>query len=240
MKTPKILLAMLFLGYMTPTVISQDYEKDVIPTSNGDLEITFIKHATLMMRYNNVVIHIDPVSMFGTDYSKMPKADLILLTHEHPDHLDAKAIEQIRTDKTMVIQNAGCYKSLGFGEVMSNGDQKTVFGISIAAVPAYNLTAPNHPKGAGNGYVLQLGDKKVYIAGDTENIPEMSNLKDINIAFLPMNKPFTMSPEQVAEAAQRIRPEILYPYHYSETNPDELVKLLQNNKDIEVRIRQMQ
>jgi L-ascorbate metabolism protein UlaG (beta-lactamase superfamily) len=240
MKTTKVLLVMLLLGFMIPKVVSQDYEKDVIPTSSGDLEITFIKHATLMMRYNDIVIHIDPVSMFGTDYSKMPKADLILLTHEHPDHLDAKAIEQIKTDNTTILMNGGCYKSLGFGEVMANGDSKTVLGISIDAVPAYNLTAPNHPKGVGNGYVLQLGDKKVYIAGDTEDIPEMSNLSDIDIAFLPMNKPYTMSPEQVANAARIIRPKILYPYHYSETNPDELVKLLQNEKDIEVRIRQMQ
>lgn len=240
MKTVKIMLAILFLGVPFTRIYSQDYEKDLISTNNGAIEITFIKHGTLMLQYNDVVIHVDPVSMFGTDYSRMPKAGIILLTHEHPDHLDAKAIEQIRTDKTVVLQNTGCYNSLGFGEVMNNGDHKTVSGISIDAVPAYNLTAPNHPKGVGNGYVLQLGNKKVYIAGDTENIPEMSDLENIDIAFLPMNKPFTMSPDQVAEAARRIRPGILYPYHYSETNPDELVKLLQNEKDIEVRIRQLQ
>ena len=240
MNSKKALLAMLLLGIMITRGFSQDYEKDVIPTNNGDIEITFIKHATLMVKYNNIVIHIDPVSMFGTDYSKMPKADMILLTHEHGDHLDAKAIEQIKTDKTVILENEGCYKSLGFGEVMKNGDHKSVLGIDIDAVPAYNLTAPNHPKGVGNGYVLQLGNKKVYIAGDTENIPEMSNLKDIDIAFLPMNKPFTMSAEQVAEAAKRIRPGILYPYHYSQTNTDELIKLLQNEKGISVRIRNMQ
>lgn len=235
-----VLSLIILLGIMIPCGFSQDYEKDVIPASDGPIEITFIKHATLMIRYNNKVIHIDPVSMFGTDYSKMPKADIILLTHEHPDHLDAKAIAQIRTGNTVILQNEGCYKSLGSGEVMKNGDHKTVFGIDIDAVPAYNLTARNHPKGVGNGYVLHLGNKKVYIAGDTENIPEMSDLKDINIAFLPMNKPFTMSPEQVAEAAIRIRPEILYPYHYSQTNTDELIQLLQNEKGIDVRIRQMQ
>ena len=239
MNLKKALSVMLLLGIMIPNVFSQDYEKDVIPTNSGAIEITFIKHATLMIRYNNTVIHIDPVSMFGTDYSKMPKADIILLTHEHPDHLDAKTIEQIRTGNTVILQNGGCYNSLGFGEVMKNGDHKTVLGIDIDAVPAYNLTAPNHPKGVGNGYVLQLGNKKVYIAGDTENIPEMSDLKNINIAFLPMNKPFTMSPEQVAEAAKRIRPEILYPYHYSQTNTDDLLKLLQNEKGIDVRIRKM-
>lgn len=239
----KGILIMLSLSFMNPGIFSQDYEKDVIPTSGGDLEITFIKHATLMMEYNNLVIHVDPVSMFGTDYSTMPKADLILLTHEHGDHLDPDAIAQIRTDHTTTILNSGCYKSLGFGEVMANGDHKTVAGIEIDAVPAYNLTVPNHPKGVGNGYVLQFGGKevfKVYIAGDTENIPEMSDLEDIDVAFLPMNKPYTMSPEQVAESARRIRPKILYPYHYSDTNTDELLKLLQDEEDIEVRIRQMQ
>lgn len=239
MKTMKIMFAMLFLGVLLPSIYSQEYEKDVIPTNNGNIEITFIKHGTLMIQYNDAVIHVDPVSMFGTDYSTMPKADIILLTHEHPDHLDAGSIDKIRTDNTVVLQNEGCFKTLGFGEVMKNGDHKTVIGIAIDAVPAYNLTAPNHPKGAGNGYVLQLGDKRVYVAGDTENIPEMSDLKDIDIAFLPMNKPFTMSPEQVAEAARRIRPEILYPYHFGETNTDELVNLLQDEEGIDVRIRQM-
>lgn len=240
MKTIKTIIMTMLLGSFAQAIYSQDYEKDVIPTDNGDLEITFIKHATLMLQFNDIVIHIDPVSMFGTDYSKMPKADIILITHEHPDHLDAKAIEQISTDKTVLLENEGSFKSLGKGEVMANGDSRTVDGIRIDAVPAYNISAPNHPKGAGNGYVLQFGDQKVYIAGDTENIPEMSDLKDIDIAFLPMNKPFTMSPMQVAEAAQRIHPKILYPYHYSQTNPEELVRLLRNDSDIEVRIRQMQ
>lgn len=234
-----IFLMLLFSFIMSPGIFSQDYEKDIIATNSGELEITCIAHGTLMLKYNEVIIHIDPVSMFGTNYSKMPKADLILLTHEHRDHLDPETIEKIRTDETIILLNAGCYNSLGYGDVMANGDHKTVFGITVDAVPAYNLTAPNHPKGAGNGYVLHLGDKNVYIAGDTENIPEMSNLKDIDIAFLPMNRP-TMTPEQVAEATKRIRPEILYPYHFGETSTDELVKLLKNEKDIEIRIRQMQ
>jgi L-ascorbate metabolism protein UlaG (beta-lactamase superfamily) len=233
----KILLLQLLSVFFT-VVHSQTYEKDVIPTSKGNLEITFIKHGTLMMKYNDLVIHIDPVGMFGTDYSKMPKADLILLTHSHPDHLDAKTITQIRKENTTVILTAECAKSLGFGEVMANGDHKTFMGISIDAVPAYNLTATNHPKGAGNGYVLLFGDKKVYIAGDTENIPEMSDLKDISVAFLPMNKP-TMSSEQVAEAARRFRPEILYPYHFGETDTNILVNLLKGESGIEVRIRKM-
>lgn len=228
-----ILFSMAFQG-----LSSQDLQIDVIPTSNGELEITFIAHGTLMLSYNDLVIHVDPVGMFGTDYSKLPKADLILITHEHPDHLDANLIQQIKTENTVILLNARSYESLGQGEVMANGDHKTVSGIDIDAVPAYNLTAANHPKGIGNGYVLTFSDKKVYIAGDTENIPEMSELKDIDIAFLPMNAP-TMNVQMAAEAVTRFRPAVLYPYHYGDSNLDELTDLLKDIQDTEVRIRKM-
>ena len=229
---------MLLLVMMFPGISFQEFQKDVIPTSSGGLEITFIAHGTLMLKYNDLVIHVDPVGMFGTDYSKLPEADVILITHEHPDHLDKQVIEQIRKDNTTIILNAAGYKSLGYGEIMANGDHIMLSGIDIDAVPAYNITAAYHPKGNGNGYVLQFGDKKVYIAGDTENIPEMSDLKDIEVAFLPMNTP-TMTPEMVAEAAKRFRPSILYPYHYDDSWLDELVKLLQDENDIDLRIRKM-
>jgi L-ascorbate metabolism protein UlaG (beta-lactamase superfamily) len=131
------------------------------------------------------------------------------------------------------------------GEVMKNGDVRTVEGIKIEAVPAYNILhkrpngEPFHPKGRGNGYLLTFGDTRVYVAGDTENIPEMKRLRDIAVAFLPMNLPYTMTPEMVAEAARWFRPKILYPYHYGETDTSELVKLLEGEKDIEVRIRDL-
>jgi L-ascorbate metabolism protein UlaG (beta-lactamase superfamily) len=218
---------------------TQTLQQDIIPTSKGDLKITFIAHGTLMLEYNNVVIHVDPVGMFGTDYSKLPKADIILITHSHPDHLDAKTVALLRKENTAVLIAGDCAKTIDYGEVMANGDHKTVAGISIDAVPAYNLTTANHPKGVGNGYVLVFGDKKVYIAGDTENIPEMSNLKDISVAFLPMNKPYTMDPAQVAEAARVLHPAILYPYHYGQTDTNQLIDLLKNDKGIEVRIRNL-
>jgi len=230
---------MFLFAWMQPGLFAQDYQKDIIPTSSGDLEITFIAHGTLMMQYQDRVIHIDPVSMFGTDYAKMPDADLILITHAHGDHLDPDAIAKIRTDKTVTVLTSQCFEQLGFGQVMANGDGETMFGIKIEAVPAYNLESSYHPKGVGNGYVLYFGDKKVYVAGDTENIPEMSDLKDIDVAFLPMNRPYTMTPEMVAEAARRFRPEILYPYHYGNTDTGKLVELLKNEKDIEVRVRKM-
>ena len=129
---------------------------------------------------------------------------------------------------------------------MKNGDVKTVEGFKIEAVPAYNIVHtrdgknPFHPKGVGNGYIITFGDKRVYVAGDTENTPEMKALKGIDIAFLPMNLPYTMTPEMVADAAKAFRPKILYPYHYGETDTSKLVDLLKNDKDIEVRIRKMQ
>ena len=187
----KGILIMMLFSLLSMGLHAQDYQKDVFDTGKGDLEITFIAHGTLMMQYNNLVIHVDPVTMFGTDYTAMPKADVILITHTHGDHMNPEAIGQIRKEETRIIVTAACAKSLGFGEVMNNGDRTTVEGISIEAVPAYNLTSAFHPKGVGNGYVLQAGNLKVYVAGDTENIPEMAGLKDIDVAFLPMNILFT-------------------------------------------------
>jgi L-ascorbate metabolism protein UlaG (beta-lactamase superfamily) len=128
---------------------------------------------------------------------------------------------------------------------MANGETRTVLGLSIEAVPAYNIVnkrpdgAAFHPKGSGNGYIVTFGDKRVYIAGDTENAPEMKALKNVDVAFLPMNLPYTMTPEMVADAARAFRPKILYPYHFGETDTSKLVKLLQGEKEIEVRIRKL-
>lgn len=220
------------------------FEEDVIPTAAGDLTITFVGHGTLMFRFDGKVIHVDPVGR-EADYSTMPKADLILVTHEHGDHLDPDAIASIRTDETIVICSRSCAGRVDGAIVMENGEARTEAGLLIEAVPAYNLVhvreggAPYHPKGSGNGYVLTFGDQRVYVAGDTENTPEMKALEDIDIAFLPMNVPYTMTPEMVADAAQAFRPRILYPYHYGSTAPAELVRLLEGVEGIEVRIREM-
>ncbi|HAK94296.1 MAG TPA: metal-dependent hydrolase [Planctomycetes bacterium] len=221
------------------------FESDVLKTAKGDITLTFIGHGTLMLKFNDKVVHIDPVGQYA-DYAKLPKADLILVTHEHGDHLDARAIEQISTDKTEIVLTAACQAQLKKGTVMKNGDKSTAAGFAIEAVPAYNVKhtrpggAPFHPKGAGNGYVIACGETRIYVAGDTENIPEMAALKDIHVAFLPMNLPYTMTPEMVAEAAKTFTPKILYPYHYGKTDAKVLADLLKAEKDIEVRIRQMQ
>jgi L-ascorbate metabolism protein UlaG (beta-lactamase superfamily) len=225
---------------MTP---QEKYEIDIIETSIGPLEITFLGHGTMMMTFGGKIIHIDPFIRVA-DYSNLPKADLVLITHHHSDHLDLDALSDIQTDKTEMIFTKDCAKKIDGGTVMRNGDVTTVYQIKIEAVPAYNLVHkrdsghPFHPKGVGNGYVLTFGDTRVYVAGDTENIPEMKELKDITIAFLPMNLPYTMTPEMVADAAKAFRPKILYPYHYGNTDTSEVVRLLEG-ENIEIRIRKM-
>ncbi len=219
-------------------------ESDSFSTAAGELTITFVGHGTLMLAFGGKIIHVDPVSR-EADYSKMPKADLILITHEHGDHLDAAAIEQIRKPATEIVAPEKSAARVSGARVMRNGDVATVAGLRIEAAPAYNIVSmrspgqPYHPKGEGNGYVITFGDKRVYVAGDTENTPEMKALKDIDIAFLPMNLPYTMTPEMVADAARAFRPKVLYPYHYGETDTGELVKLLADEPGIEVRIRKM-
>ena len=218
--------------------------RDTFPTAAGDLSITFVGHASLVFAFNGKTIHVDPSSEMA-DYGTLPKADVILLTHEHVDHLDPKAIDKVRTPRTEYVLTERCREQLGSGLVLTNGQAATVQGLHIEAVPAYNLVhrRPDgqvfHPKGVGNGYVLTFGDKRVYVAGDTEDIPEMAALKAIDIAFLPMNLPYTMTPEMVATAARRFRPKLLYPYHYGQTDPAALTALLKDEPGIEVRIRSL-
>ena len=219
-------------------------ETDTIKTSAGDLKITFLGHGTLMFTFGGRVIHVDPVSK-EADYTKLPKADLIMITHQHGDHLDLKAVDMVRTEKTMVVLTEACAPQVKGGTVMKNGDVQTIGGLKIEAVPAYNLVhmrsegKPFHPKGEGNGYVITFGDKRVYVAGDTENTPEVKKLEKIDVAFLPMNLPYTMTPEMVADAAKAFKPKVLYPYHFGETDVSKLVNMMKDTPGVEVRIRKM-
>jgi len=240
-----LLLSALFLICCAVTVSAQkDFEIDTISTSGGDLKITFIGHGTLMFTYGGKVIHVDPWSKLA-DYSKLPKADLVLITHEHQDHLDADALKKISTKQTQILLNSESSKKVKDGAAMANGDVKEAVGVKIEAVPAYNLVhkrdtgQPFHPKGMGNGYIITFGDKRMYVAGDTENTPEMKALKGIDIAFLPMNLPFTMTPEMVADAAKGFKPKILYPYHTGDTDLSKLTALMKDTPEIEVRLRKM-
>jgi L-ascorbate metabolism protein UlaG (beta-lactamase superfamily) len=222
----------------------EKFETDIIPTSAGDLAITFLGHGSLLLVFQGKNIYVD---VFGevADYSQLPKADIVFITHEHFDHMDPNALASIRMENTVLVYTDVCAQQVKGGIVMRNGDRQTVAGIPVQAVPAYNLIhkredgLPFHPKGAGNGYILTFGDTRLYIAGDTENIPEIKTLKDITIAFLPMNLPYTMTPEMVADAAKAFKPRILYPYHYGKTDVSKCVELLKGVKEIEVRIRKM-
>ena len=225
------------------TMAQKSFEKDTIETSGGPAEIWFLGHGTLMITFDGRVIHIDPYSAVA-DYSLLPAADIVLVTHQHGDHLDIKAIEKISKPATRFYCNALSSFALPGAVVMKNGDTVMTDGIRIEAVPAYNINHvrspgnPFHPKGEGNGYILTLGGRRIYIAGDTENIAEMRELKGIDIAFLPMNLPYTMTPEMVAEAVRLFNPAVLYPYHYGETDPALLLRLVDSSKT-ETRIRDL-
>ena len=235
-----LMMVMLLLMGAGPVNAQEKFEQDVIKTGTGELKITFIGHGTLMFNFGGKVIHVDPVGQYA-DYSKLPKADLILITHEHSDHLDSKVIEKLRQPGTEIVLTQVAAGQVPGGLVMANGEVKTVAGLTIEAAPAYNLVhqresgEPFHPKGRGNGYVITFGGKRVYVAGDTENTPEMKALKGIDLAFLPMNLPYTMTPEMVADAARAFKPKVLYPYHFGKTDTARLVALLQDQPKIEVR-----
>jgi len=218
-------------------------DHDIIKDDGKEIGLWFVGHASLYVTYGDMVIHVDPVSQEG-DYSKLPKADLILVSHDHYDHLDLKAISLIKKPGTKIVCNTTSASQLPQALVMKNGDKTELMTVKIEAVPAYNIThmrapgKPYHPKGEGNGYVITLGNKRIYFAGDTENIPEMSDLKNIDIAFLPMNLPYTMDPDMVADCVKKIHPRILYPYHYGSTDTSLLLPLVDTTKT-EVRIRKM-
>lgn len=221
----------------------KSFETDKFTTKDGGkLVITFIKHGSLQLTFNDHNIQIDPVSEYA-DYTAFPKADIILITHEHGDHLDPKAIEAVEKESTILIANEASSKILGRGTVMKNGDKLTPTDyLILEAVPAYNTTPGRdkfHPRHRDNGYILTLGGTRIYIAGDTEDIPELKDLKDIDIAFLPVNQPYTMTVPQAVHAAKMFSPKILYPYHFGDTKVEELKEKLKGS-GIEVRIKEMQ
>ena len=216
-------------------------EYDTFRVKNHILKIYFIGHGTLMFDYDGFIMHIDPVSDFA-DYGTMPKANCILITHQHYDHLEKKAIEAVCDDSTPIFLDEESARMLGKGTVVRNHEQASLSDeITLNAVPAYNISQGReqfHPKGRDNGYIVSFGEFTVYVAGDTEPIPEMSGLGKIDVAFLPMNQPYTMTPHQAAEAAEVIKPGILYPYHFGTTDTGILVRLMESSPT-EVRIRSL-
>jgi L-ascorbate metabolism protein UlaG (beta-lactamase superfamily) len=239
----KAIITLIFVAMVVTGYSQETPEFDKINTSAGVVEMYFIGHGSLMFKLNGFVIYFDPVRSSG-NYDFLPKADLILVTHEHGDHLDPKLIGDLKKPGTLLFCNQNSTSKVTWGMAMKAGDRQEINNIVIEAVPAYNIVNesspghPFHPKGVGVGYLLTVGRKRFYVAGDTENTPEMKSLRNIDVAFLPMNLPYTMTPAMVADAALAFKPKILYPYHYGDTDTSEIVKLLKDS-GIEVRIRNL-
>ena len=242
----KLFMSLLaLLGLVACGSADKDNNVETFRTDSGKtVAITLIKHGSLAISYKGLSIQVDPVSGLGkpTDYAtEFPKADVILVTHEHGDHFDKEAIGALTKEGTLMVTNARCAEMLGYGTVMANGDALDLpGGIHLEAVPAYNYSEGRtqfHPKGRDNGFILTIDGLRIYIAGDTEDIPEMSFIQDIDVAFLPVNQPYTMTVEQCVNAAKVIGPKVLIPYHFSQTDISSLPELLPG---IDVRLRDMQ
>lgn len=224
-------------------VTTDAYDVDVFKTKSGKtVKLHALVHASIRIEFDGKEIMIDPVTKLGNktiDYTAMPKADYILVTHEHGDHFDKEALKQLTSEKTQLVMNKRCADMYGSGAVLSNGQSATFDGIMVEAVPAYNISEGRtqfHPQGRDNGYILTLDGLRIYIAGDTEDIPEMQNIKDIDIAFLPCNQPYTMTMEQLIRAAKTVKPKVLFPYHYGQTDVKSTPAQLKDC-GIDVRIR---
>jgi L-ascorbate metabolism protein UlaG (beta-lactamase superfamily) len=239
MRDKKFVLALFLL--LTGTIVMLSIEPDTIQTAEGPLKIIPIKHASLLLEFRNKVIHVDPWSQ--GDYTGLPKADLILITDIHGDHMDPAKINEVKKEGTVIVAPASVAKTVTTGIVINNGESKMIEGIQVEAVPMYNLVrgpSPGklfHDRGRGNGYILTLGGKRVYISGDTECIPEMKSLKNIDVAFVCMNLPYTMTPQEAAECVKTFKPKIVYPYHYRDSDLNLFVNALKSEKGIEVRLR---
>lgn len=215
---------------------------DTVQTEQGEIAITPILHGSVQIEFGETVVQVDPWSR--GDYSAAKKADLILITDVHGDHLDPDAIAAIRKGETTVVAPPAVAEQVADAIALTNGERRQVAGIEIEAIPMYNLRrGPEegqlfHDKGRGNGYLLSWGGRRVYIAGDTECTPEMKALHGIDVAFVPMNLPYTMPPLEAAECVRAFRPRILYPYHYRGSDLSELQRALADVEEVEVRLRE--
>src|SRR5438270_13478408 len=214
-------------------------QTDKLPASGGDITIAPIMHSSVQIEYAGKVIQVDPVAKYDDvelpllgKFDALKPADLILITDIHPENLDVAEITKLRKSGTPVVMAAAVATQAGTKiaattAVMANGDTKTVADVSIEAVPMYNMQhgpAPGelyHPKGRGNGYIITLGGNRLYFMGDTECTPEAKAAKDIDVAFIPMNMPQTMTPGDAAECIKAFQPKIAYPYHYEGQKRDE-------------------
>ena len=219
--------------------ILQELEK--LDKSQEKITFTPVEHATFTIQTDQVSIYVDPVGDTGI-FSKFAEPDIILITDIHYDHLNADVIKHLRKENTVIVGPEAVIDELGFGEVLKNGESKIFKNVQVKAIPMYNLTPDRlnfHEKGRGNGYVLTLQNKRIYISGDTEDIHEMRNLKDIDYAFVCMNLPYTMTIEQSASAVLDFKPKVVFPYHYrgkeGVSDIEGFKELVSKNNEIEVR-----
>lgn len=221
-----------------------NYAVETFKTKHGEVAINLIKHGSISISFKDVTIQCDPVASMGkpTDYANdFGKAAFIFITHEHGDHFNPETIATLYDENSVLVLNEKSQKQLGYGDIMHNGDERQLTkDIKVEAVPAYNTTPGRenlHPFGNGNGYVFTIDGLRIYVAGDTEDVPEMANLKDIDIAFLPCNQPFTMTVDQIVSAVGMFHPKVVFPYHFSQTDVSVLPSML---PDTDVRLHEMQ
>ena len=217
--------------------------QSTVPATGGDITITPFQHASLQVEQGGKVIQVDPAQ---GDFSKAKPGDLVLITDIHGDHLSPENIAKVRKAGAPVVMPAAVQTQAGDKipapvEVLANGQTKTVAGVNVEAVPMYNLQRGPaagqlfHTKGRGNGYIVTLGGKRVYFAGDTECTPEIKALKNIDVAFIPMNLPYTMPPAEAADCVKAFKPAIVYPYHFQGQKTEEFEAALKGS-GVEVRV----
>ncbi len=229
MKLTSILTGLVVAGVVSLAAASV-HPAETFQTAAGPLNITPIMHASILMEGGGQVLYVDPAQ---GNYDGMPKADVIVITHSHPDHFQPDIIKKLTKYNTTVYGPADVAKQLANGVVINNGEKTSAGRWTIEAVPAYNMKPDEkgqtyHPKGQGNGYILTMGNLRIYVAGDTEATPEMKALKDIDVAFVPMNLPYTMTPQVAADALRIMKPRYVYPYHYMGQDPKIVAKALEN------------
>lgn len=252
MKT-RLLLTLVFVTALAAAAMAAN-QTDTLPSSAGDIQITPIMHSSVQLQFAGKVIQIDPVAKYDDvelpllgKFDALKPADLILITDIHPENLDVDEIVKLRKQGAPVVMPAAAATQAGAKvtgpTVMANGDNKTVAGIGIEVIPAYNiLHGPKagevfHPKGRANGYVLTLGDKRVYFSGDTECTPEVKAVKNLDVAFLPLNMPSTMTPVETVDCIKALQPKIFYPYHYEGQKRDEaLMRAFLKDTTTELRV----
>jgi L-ascorbate metabolism protein UlaG (beta-lactamase superfamily) len=248
------LLVLMFVTALAAVTLTAD-SSDTIPADGGDIQVTPIMRTGVQIEYAGKVIQVDPLSKYDDKeipyvgkFEALKPADLILVSDLEPDNFDVNEIVKIRKPGAPVVMPAAV-AALPGGKIaaptttMANGDMATIAGISIQALPMYNLQhGPKpgevyHPKGRGNGYILTLGGKRLYFMGDTECTPEVRALKNIDVAFVPMNMPYTMTPADAVECVMALQPKIVYPYHYEGQRRDEtLFRAFLKGTPVEVRI----